>query len=154
MLKKSIAILSLIVLAGCQSGVEIAYTDLTDQVSGCVREVLDQKGGSVIIKSPAQYYNFQSEINKLGELSEHCSNEVVLPEIDFAEEVFVAKNVINTCTLKSVIETSLEEGVLMVSFLEDTSEFEGQDCENLVEGTSAASLKNLSEEVESIIIVE
>ncbi|MFT7183684.1 MAG: hypothetical protein ACI9QC_000003 [Oceanicoccus sp.] len=153
MFKKTLAFATLLALSGCQSGaVDLTVTNLTDQLTGCVTEALAQKGGSVVIKSPAQYSNFQSEINKLGDSSELCESGVTLPEIDFGEGVFVAKNISEVCSLDVVVETSLDGELLTVNFVEDMTQYEGQECETNVDGVVAAQLTEVPEEVSSIVI--
>lgn len=147
MFKKTLALATLALLAGCQSGVaaNVTVTNLTDQLTGCVMEAVDQKGGSVVVKSPAQYSNFQSEVNKLGEQSELCASDVVLPEIDFGEGVFVAKTLMNVCTRDFIVtETTLEDDVLHVNFTEDDS-VDRAECENYIPMVYAVELTDLPE---------
>lgn len=147
MLKKTLAFAALIALSGCQSGATgVIATDLTDQLTGCVMEAVDQKGGSVVIKSPAQYSNFQSGVNKLGETSELCATDVVLPEIDFGEGVFVAQTVSNVCTLSDmIVDMNLEDEVLHVSFIKDPEGPLEVDCQDFTSGVLAAELSNIPE---------
>lgn len=148
-----LALAVFVALAGCQSTPtpdvsEVKVTMLTDQLQGCVTELLAQKGGSVVIKSPAQYINFGNELNALGASSELCESEVVLPEIDFTQALFVAKNASATCGLDYLEpKTGLEDTILTVSFAQRELGPDEAICESFVEGAVAAEVSEIPEGV-------
>jgi len=146
MFKKSLAVVALLALSGCQSGgVTTEVTMLTGQVQGCLFDAVGQKGGAVVIKNTPQYSNFERELNALGDASDLCESDVELPEVAFGESVFVAKNMTQVCALDVVVETVLEDDVLHVTVTEDEASYEGQECETLMEGAVAFELSGIPE---------
>jgi hypothetical protein len=145
MYKKAIVFFSLFALVGCNSAgsVDTQVSMLTDQISGCLFDAVGQKGGSVVIKNQPQYSNFERELNALGEASELCESGVEMPEVAFGDAVFVAKNMTQVCVLDVVVETAEEDDVYRVMITEDTSSYEGQECETYTDGAVAFALEGV-----------
>lgn len=153
MFKKLLAFAALLALAGCQSGGTSADVQVKElSVGGCIMELLDEKGGSVMIQSPAQYSNFERELNALGLVNENCESDIELPEIDFASAVFVASNEQATCSIDNLeLNTVLEDNVLQVSW--DMRELEEDEaiCESAVSAAMAVELSDLPEDATILV---
>mgnify|MGYP000730930428 CR=1 FL=1 len=150
MFKKTLAFVALLALAGCQSGgtsVDVQVKELS--IGGCMIELLDEKGGSVMVQSPAQYSNFERELNAMSAVNENCASDIELPEIDFASAVFVASNEEGTCGLDFDVVTTLDDGVLHVDWVENLPE--EPHCESAMLGALAAELSELPEDVTILV---